>query len=118
MKTILKIEELLMFILGIYAFDQLDFSWWWFLVLILTPDIGILGYVVNDKIGAIIYNVLHHKGIAIIVYLSAIYFQNEIVQLVGIILFSHSSLDRALGYGLKYSEGFKHTHLGIIGQSR
>ena len=118
MKTTLKIEELMMFVLGIYAFNQLDFSWWWFLVLILTPDIGMLGYVVNDKIGAIAYNMLHHKSIAIVVYLSGIYLQNEIVQLTGIILFSHSSLDRIFGYGLKYFDGFKHTHLGNIGQEK
>jgi hypothetical protein len=26
--------------------------------------------------------------------------------------------DRALGYGLKYQAGFKHTHLGLIGMVR
>lgn len=116
MKLTLKIEELSMFILGIFAFNQLDFSWWWFLVLLLTPDIGMLGYLINSKIGAITYNIFHHKGIAIIIYLLGIYLQNEIVQLTGIILFSHSAFDRVMGYGLKYSDGFKHTHLGNIGQ--
>lgn len=33
-------------------------------------------------------------------------------------LFLHADFgfDRMLGYGLKYSEGFKFTHLGIIGK--
>ena len=44
MKTTLKLEELLMFVLGIYLFSLLDYAWWWFLVLILTPDIGMIGY--------------------------------------------------------------------------
>lgn len=48
MEITLKLEELVMFGLGIFAFNQLDFAWWWFLVLILTPDIGMLGYLVNS----------------------------------------------------------------------
>lgn len=112
MKVSLKFEEIMMFALGILAFNQLDFAWWWFLVLILTPDIGMLGYVFSTKTGAFTYNVFHHKGIAIAVYLFGIYFQNNIVQLIGIILFSHASLDRIFGYGLKFPDNFKHTHLG------
>jgi len=36
------------------------------------------------------------------------------IQLLGIILFGHSSIDRVLGYGLKIKEGFKFTHLGSL----
>ncbi|MEO6611453.1 MAG: DUF4260 family protein [Chitinophagaceae bacterium] len=28
----------------------------------------------------------------------------------------HSSMDRMFGYGLKTNEGFKYTHLGMIGK--
>ena len=115
MKNIIKLEELGMFILGIYLFSQLHFAWWWFLVLLLTPDISCVGYAFNNKIGAITYDLFHHKAVAILVYLSGIYFKNEIIQLVGVILFAHSSMDRMFGYGLKYFEGFKYTHLGNIG---
>jgi hypothetical protein len=44
------------------------------------------------------------------------YFHNNIPELIGVILFSHSSLDRMLGYGLKFEKGFKFTHLGEIGK--
>lgn len=40
---------------------------------------------------------------------------NPALQLAGLILLGHSSLDRVLGYGLKYADSFKHTHLGWIG---
>jgi len=115
MKTVLKLEEILMFVLGVYLFNQLDYAWWWFLVLILAPDIGMVGYLFNNKIGALTYNLFHHKGLAILVYLAGVYFSIPLCQLVGIILFSHSALDRAMGYGLKYDKGFKFTHLGEIG---
>jgi hypothetical protein len=35
---------------------------------------------------------------------------------VAIVWFAHIGLDRALGYGLKYADGFQHTHLGTIGR--
>jgi hypothetical protein len=116
MKNALKLEELGMFLLSIYLFSQLHFSWWIFPLLILTPDISALGYLINNKAGAVLYNIFHHKGIAILVYLSGIYLHNEGLQLTGLILFGHSSMDRIFGYGLKYFEGFKFTHLGNIGK--
>ena len=116
MKIILKWEEMAMFVLGIYLFSLLPYPWWLFLALILVPDIGMLGYLNNDRIGAIAYNIFHHKGIAITIYLLGIYLSLPLCQLAGIVLFSHSSLDRIFGYGLKYDEGFKFTHLGEIGK--
>jgi len=116
MKTALKIEETLMFVLGAYLFSLLDFNWWWYPALILLPDIGMLGYMVNAKVGAITYNIFHNKAIALALYLIGIYTTNDILQLIGIILFSHSAMDRMIGYGLKYFKGFKHTHLGYIGK--
>jgi hypothetical protein len=97
-------------------FTQLGYAWWWFLVLILAPDFSMIGYVFGNKSGAYMYNLFHHRGIAIAVFLSGIYFSNSILQLIGVILFSHSSMDRMFGYGLKYESGFKDTHLGTIGK--
>lgn len=115
MKTVIKLEEVMMFVLGIYLFNQLDYAWWWFLVLLLAPDIGMFGYLFGNKMGALTYNLFHHKGLAILIYLAGYHFSIPLCQLVGVILFSHSSFDRALGYGLKYEKGFKFTHLGEIG---
>ncbi|MFM9989638.1 DUF4260 domain-containing protein [Flavobacterium sp.] len=114
MKTIIKLEELGLFLFGIYLFNQLNYAWWWFLVLILVPDFSMIGYLINNKTGAFLYNLFHHRAIAIFVYLMGIYFSNDVIQLAGIILFSHSSMDRMLGYGLKYEKGFKFTHLGNL----
>ncbi|MBC8768268.1 DUF4260 domain-containing protein [Arenibacter sp. BSSL-BM3] len=115
MQLLLKAEELLMFLLGIYLFSLLPYNWWWFAGLILVPDIGMLGYLVDNRIGAIGYNIFHHKGLAIAIYFLGIYLSLPLCQLIGIILFSHASMDRIFGYGLKYNKGFKYTHLGEIG---
>ncbi|MGO4772502.1 DUF4260 domain-containing protein [Flavobacterium sp. W22_SRS_FK3] len=116
MKTAIKLEELGLFVLGIYLFNLLDYQWWWFLVLILGPDCSMLGYAINNKTGAFLYNAFHHKGIAVLLYLTGCYLQIELVQLIGVILLAHSAMDRIFGYGLKYKKGFKYTHLGEIGK--
>ncbi|MGB7394118.1 MAG: DUF4260 domain-containing protein [Pricia sp.] len=118
MKILLKLEEVLMFALGIYLFSILPYAWWWFLLLILAPDIGMIGYAFGNKTGAVSYNIFHHKGLAIAIYLIGIYLSLPLWQLLGVILFSHASFDRALGYGLKYDKGFKFTHLGEIGGAK
>ncbi len=116
MKTTIKIEELAMFLFSIFLFSQLHFAWWWYLALILLPDASMIGYLVSNRVGAFGYNIVHHKGIALITYVTGIYVHNELLQLTGIILFGHSSMDRMLGYGLKYETGFTFTHLGEIGK--
>jgi hypothetical protein len=118
MKNVIRLEELAMFGLTIYFFNQTDFIWWWFLVLILVPDIGMLGYLFGNKSGAIIYNLFHHKAIAIILLCLGWYFSNIWTELAGIILFGHSSFDRIMDYGLKYLDSFKHTHLGWLNQGK
>jgi len=117
-ETIIKLEELVLFLFGIYLFNQLNYVWWWFLVLLLTPDLSMIGYLFGNTSGAMSYNLFHHRGFAIAVYFLGVYFMNTSLQLAGIILFSHTAMDRALGYGLKYTSSFKHTHLGEIGQKQ
>ncbi|WMI68577.1 DUF4260 domain-containing protein [Mangrovimonas sp. YM274] len=114
MKWSLKIEELLMLLMGVYAFHTLTYSWWWFLALFLLPDLGMLGYLFNPRIGAITYNLCHHKAIAVALFLLGVYTDLEMWKLIGVILFSHASFDRIFGYGLKYFDDFKNTHLGKL----
>lgn len=115
MKQTLKLEEWAQFGLSIFAFNLLDFAWWWFPALLLLPDVGMIGYAFGTRIGAMVYNVFHHKALAIIVGLIGYSLSDNYVLLVGIIMFGHASMDRAIGYGLKYPDNFKHTHLGWIG---
>jgi len=118
MKTLLKTEEAILFLLSLFLFNRLHASWWLFISLFLTPDISMFGYLISSKVGAFMYNVVHHKGVALIIYASGIYFDMFALQFAGILLFAHSSFDRVLGYGLKYSDSFNHTHLGMIGKRK
>jgi hypothetical protein len=118
MKKVIALEEIAMFVLAVYAFAQLNYVWWLFLALLLLPDCSMVGYLINNKAGAVLYNIFHHKAIAIIIFLVGIFYSLEWLQLAGIILFAHSSMDRVFGYGLKYYKAFSDTHLGVIGKSK
>jgi hypothetical protein len=114
MKNLIKIEEVAQFMLGIFFFYILDYAWWWFPVLLLTPDVSMAGYLINSKIGAWVYNFFHHKALAIFFILAGYVLFNNTLSLIGAILLAHSAMDRIFGFGLKHEDGFKHTHLGNI----
>lgn len=112
MEILIQIEELIMFLGCIYLFSRLNLKWWWFPLLLLIPDLGMIGYLINTAVGAVTYNVVHFRGIAVIIGLYGLYKQNRNLMLVGIILLAHACMDRAIGAGLKYSDSFWHTSLG------
>jgi hypothetical protein len=116
MKNILKLEEAAMFVFAIYALSLVHVSWWVYLLILIAPDISCIGYGAGKRVGAVCYNLFHHKGIAIAVFIAGFALKNEWLQIAGIVLFGHSSIDRMFGYGLKLNEGFKYTHLGMIGR--
>ncbi|GAB5398836.1 MAG: DUF4260 domain-containing protein [Aureisphaera sp.] len=118
MKTTLKLEELAQLLFAIGLFSMLDYKWWWYLVLFLAPDIGMLGYLVNTKFGAFTYNVFHHKGIAIGFMLAGMFYLGDLYTFIGTLLYGHAAFDRALGYGLKFSDSFQNTHLGRVGKDK
>jgi Domain of unknown function (DUF4260) len=116
MKTTLTLEDIGEFVLAVFLFSRLDYAWWWFPALLLLPDISMIGYLINTRIGAYLYNFVHHKAVGISVFLIGSALTSSALTLAGIILFAHSAMDRIFGYGLKYTDSFKHTHLGWIGK--
>jgi len=116
MNTLLKLEEVGVFLLCVFFFNTLSFAWWWFPTLLFLPDLGMLGYLLNSKVGAFTYNLVHHRLLASLITVGAIYFDDPNWKLVAIVLFAHISFDRIFGYGLKYNDSFNNTHLGFIGK--
>jgi hypothetical protein len=117
MDKLVKLEELALAGLGIFAFAGLGLPWWWFALLILAPDLSALGYLAGARVGAFAYNIAHHRGLAVLLIVFGILQSSVWWQLAGVMLFTHSSLDRVFGFGLKYPDSFNHTHLGMIGKA-
>lgn len=118
MKRLLQLEELgqVTIALTLLYLFPLQLSWWAWVLLFFAPDISMIGYAVNNRIGGVLYNMAHHKGVAACILIWGLLSGNDILQSAGLLLWAHASFDRVLGYGLKYSDDFTHTHLGKIGK--
>ncbi len=116
MKISLQIEELTQFVASIVVlvFLELDIAWWLWPIIFLAPDIGMVGYLANPKIGSWTYNFFHFKSIAVAVIACGVLLEFKELLVAGVVLFGHAAMDRMLGYGLKYPDSFKHTHLGMM----
>jgi len=114
MKNLIKLEELALFAGAVFLLYQfhLHIAWWLYMILFFSPDIGMLGYLINTKAGAFTYNLFHHKAVVVAVIAIGYFLKNDAVELYGLIMLAHSSFDRVLGFGLKYPDDFKHTSLG------
>lgn len=109
-----RIEGVAIFAASILFYINLDFNVVWFFVLLLVPDIFMLGYLKDKKIGARVYNLGHTLTIPIIATIAGFSLDSAILLGGGLIWTAHVGMDRAFGYGLKTEKGFKHTHLGDL----
>ena len=83
----------------------------------LIPDLSFVGYLAGPRVGAIAYDAAHSYIGAVVSLAAAVMFPTVIPLTVGLVWCAHIGFDRALGYGLKYSQGFGFTHLGRIGRA-
>lgn len=116
LRRIVALEELFFLLLAVFLFAELPYEWWWFAVLFFAPDLSMMGYVAGPRAGAVVYNLFHHRAIAIAAYIAGALLGSEILELAGVVMLGHSSLDRMVGYGLKHPDSFRHTHLGWMGE--
>jgi hypothetical protein len=114
-KVILRVEGA--FICGLCAyflFGRFDAPWWVLPIFILGPDVSMIGYLINPRIGSVAYNVAHTFIVAIAIGAAGVILENNLIVMTGLILAGHSGMDRAFGFGLKYATEFKDTHLGKV----
>lgn len=114
MKTILRLEQVAFFLVSLALLVYLQVPWWVFFPGLLISDTSMIGYLFGNKVGAISYNLVHHQGLALILACIGLIFSIQWLLILGAVLFAHSAMDRIVGYGLKYTNGFQHTHLGDI----
>ena len=110
-----RVENGAIAVAAVVAFVQLDFAWWWLLALFLAFDLSMAGYAASPRLGAWTYN-LGHSYVAPAV-LVAVGWAADVRGLLFLALAwaFHIAVDRLLGYGLKFTDRFTHTHLGEVG---
>src|SRR6056297_2715130 len=75
-----------------------------------------LGYLRGPRLGAALYNAAHTYVLPVLVGIVGWWGDSRLALGVALILVAHVGFDRAMGYGLKLPQGFRHTHLGRIGR--
>lgn len=114
----LRAEGLAALVGSVVLYAQLGYRWWMFAALLLVPDLSMLGYLVNPKVGATSYNIVHSYllplGLMVFAMVTGRFYTVSLLC----IWMAHIGMDRVLGFGLKYPAGFKFTHLGIAGGAK
>jgi hypothetical protein len=112
--ALLRLEESALFLLTLFAYQHLHYSWLLFAILFLTPDLFMLGYLLNARVGAAVYNLAHTLNLPLALLFISYLKHWQLAPAIALIWIAHIAFDRLLGYGLKYPTDFKDTHLQHI----
>jgi hypothetical protein len=86
--------------------------WVMFACLFLVPDLSLLTYARGpNAVASIVYNMIHSYVLPGLLGILAVPFRSALLGEVSLIWIGHISLDRVLGYGLKYPTSFQFTHI-------
>ena len=110
-RSLLQAEGLPIFIAGAVAFGALGGPWLAFVPLLLVPDLSMLGYVRDTRLGALTYNLGHNLVTAGALLGLGLGLNVGWLAIAGSVALAHVGMDRLMGYGLKYPTTFKDTHL-------
>src|SRR5437764_485439 len=116
-RRLLRLEGLTLFAGMTLLYAIWDGSWWVYAILFLVPDLSFAGYLAGPRIGAIVYNAAHSYLAPVALMTTGFAVTSPLTLSIAMIWLAHIGIDRALGYGLKYAQGFGFTHLGRIGKT-
>ncbi len=110
-KLLLHVEGAVVLVAAVFAYAKLGASWGYFALLFFVPDISMVGYAAGKRAGAWSYNAAHTYFVPALLAAVAYAAQHAGLLSVAVVWIAHIGFDRLLGYGLKYPNNFKDTHL-------
>lgn len=113
----LRVEGFTLLAVAVLLFATTHQPWWLVPLTILLPDLSMLGYLRDSRLGAALYNLGHAYPLPGTVAVAAMATHHPLAEALGLLWLAHIGMDRAAGYGLKYGTDFTHTHLGHIGHT-
>jgi hypothetical protein len=106
-----RLEGGVLLVAAVLAYYARGGNWLLFALLLLAPDVGMLGYLAGPQVGATVYNLAHTYVLPGALALAGMLTGNGLMVALALIWFAHIGMDRLFAYGLKYPDAFKHTHL-------
>jgi hypothetical protein len=113
----LRIEGAALVAGSLLAYSTTGQSWWLVPLTLLLPDLTMIGYLGSPRLGSRLYNVAHSTPLPAAIVAVGWWQDASLLVALGLVGLAHIGLDRLLGYGLKYGDHFRHTHLGRLGRS-
>lgn len=111
-RNLLRLEGLALLVVATGAYFASGFGWVLFLVLILAPDLSMLGYLANPRVGSAAYNLAHLLALPAALLAGSWYVSWAPGIGLALIWSAHVGIDRAAGYGMKYADAeFGETHI-------
>ena len=107
---LLRAEGGMVFGASLLLYGELRANWVLFVVLVLAPDLSMLGYLLGLRFGTALYNLVHALVVPLLLIALSIFYQQFWLLPYGLIWTAHIGLDRLLGFGLKYPTRFSDTH--------
>lgn len=117
-RALQRIEGGVLLVISLLVYAKQSGPWLLYILLILAPDLFMVGYLAGPRTGAAVYNLGHTWLLPGILAVIGILGGINLAVSVALIWFGHIGVDRLLGYGLKLPTAFQDTHLGRIGRSR
>ena len=94
---------------------HLGFGWPLLVALILVPDLSMLGYVANPRVGSVSYDLAHTEAWPVCLAVAGVLGGTDALVQVALIWLAHIGVDHAVGLGFKYADpDFQDTHLGRV----
>ena len=116
--SLLRLEGVAAFAAGVALYLVNGGPWLALIPLLLVPDVSMVGYLRDARLGSLLYNVVHNWALGLAVLGLGFLAAQSWLVIAGAILIAHVGMDRVLGYGLKLPTSFQETHLGLIGKAR
>jgi hypothetical protein len=113
-RILLHLEGVAVLVAAIVIYANQQFNWWVFALFLLTPDLPMLLYLINPRLGSVVYNLVHTIIFPVTLAIFSVFNGNDLGLQIALIWAAHIGMDRAFGYGFKYPGDFKQTHFSRI----
>jgi hypothetical protein len=110
-RFLLRAEGLAIVVAALALYFHAGHGWLLLVLLVLAPDLSMLGYLGGPRTGAIAYDAVHTTVLPLALGVAGVLTDVELARQLALIWLVHIGVDRLVGYGLKYPTAFKDTHL-------
>jgi hypothetical protein len=109
--VLLRFEGLAVLVAALALYFKSGFGWLLLILLILAPDLSLIGFAGGPRVGAACYDAVHTYVLPIALGVVGVLSDASTAVQISLIWLAHIGMDRFVGYGLKYPTGAKETHL-------